>query len=167
MGRILSVFALLIVALNSSTTAHAKELFGRIGLGYNAQFAQTSTTNGAPAISIKYGLNPRTMIEAIGGYYSGTGGTGVAALKFMQTLHSESYANFYFVFGGGLVSTTLKSGVEFLGGFGAEFFIPGVDSIGLTFEGGVDFENVSATSGSLVLKTFGASFLNAGMHFYL
>jgi hypothetical protein len=167
MGRILSVFILLVSVLSTGPTAQSKELFGRIGLGYNAQFAQTSTTNGVPAIGIKYGLNPRTMIEAVGGYYSGTGGTGVAALKVMQTLHSESYANFYFLFGGGLVSVGTTSGVEFLGGFGAEFFIPGVDSIGISFEAGVDFENVTPASGSLVLKTFGASFLNAGMHFYL
>lgn len=163
MQRILSI--LLLVMLGS--TAHSKELFGRIGLGYNAQFAQTSSQNGVPGISIKYGLNPRTMIEAIGGFYSGTGGTGVAALKFMQTMHSESYLNFYFLFGGGLVSNTSKSGVEFLGGFGTEFFIPGVDSVGISFEGGLDFENLTSTSGSLVLKTFGASFINAGMHFYL
>lgn len=167
MGRILSIFILLFAHLFSGSTAHSKELFGRIGLGYNAQFAQTSTSNGVPGISIKYGLNPRTMIEAIGGYYSGTNGTGVAALKFMQTLHSESYANFYFLFGGGLVSAGTVSGVEFLGGFGAEFFIPGVDSIGISFEAGLDFENITSTSGSLVLKTYGASFINAGMHFYL
>src|SRR5471030_2505852 len=98
MRRLISVFFLLITGISSSSTAYSKELFGRIGLGYNAQFAQTSTTNGVPGISLKYGLNPRTMIEAIGGYYSGTGGTGVAALKFEQTMHSESYLNFYFLF---------------------------------------------------------------------
>jgi hypothetical protein len=171
MGRIMSVkpygLVSILLFLIMSSTAHSKELFGRIGLGYNAQFAQTSATNGAPGISIKYGLNPRTMIEAIAGYYSGTGGTGVAALKFMQTLHSESYINFYFLVGGGLVSANLKSGVEVLGGFGTEFFIPGVDSVGISFEGGLDLENISQTNGSMVLKTFGASFLNAGMHFYL
>ena len=171
MGRILSVFLLLIggliTAATTSSTAHSKELFGRIGLGYNAQFAQTYNTNGVPGISIKYGLNPRTMLEAIGGFYSGTGGTGVAALKFMQTMHSESYINFYFLVGGGLVSAATKSGVEFLGGLGTEFFIPGVDSVGISFECGLDFESLTSPSGSLVLKTFGASFINAGMHFYL
>ena len=156
------VFLVLIL----SNTAHSKELFGRIGLGYNAQFAQTSTTNGVPAISFKYGMNPRTMIEGIGGFYSGTGGTGVAALKIMQTLHSESYINFYFLFGGGFVSALSKSGTEFLGGLGTEFFIPGVDSVGISFEAGLAFENLTAASGSFVLETFGASFLNAGMHFY-
>ena len=166
MGRIFSVLFLMMAIFTAGSTAHSKELFGRFGLGYNAQFAQTSTTNGVPAVSIKYGLNPRTMIEAIGGYYSGTNGTGVAALKFMQTMHSESYVNFYFLFGGGLVSAATKSGVEFLGGFGTEFFIPGVDSVGISFEAGLDFENLSSPSSSLVLKTFGASFLNAGMHFY-
>lgn len=167
MRRIFLVLTLAFACFSLQSTAHSKELFGRIGLGYNAQFAQMNAINTAPGLSIKYGLNPRTMIEAIGGYYSGTGGSGVAALKFMQTLHSESYMNFYFVFGGGLVSVPTKSGVEFLGGFGTEFFIPGVDSVGITFEAGLDFENVTSSSGSLILKTFGASFINAGMHFYL
>ena len=166
MGRILSILLLVITSFTHSSTAQSKELFGRIGLGYNAQFAQTSTSNGVPGISIKYGLNPRTMIEAVGGFYSGTGGTGVAALKFMQTIHAENYINFYFLFGGGLVSAASKSGVELLAGFGTEFFIPGVDSVGISFEGGLDAESLSSASGSMVLKTFGASFLNAGMHFY-
>lgn len=162
MQRIFTV--LLLVFLSS--TAHSKELFGRIGLGYNAQFGQASVTNSVPGISMKYGINPHTMIEIIGGFYSGSGGTGVAALKFMQTMHSESYVNFYYLFGGGFVSAAARSGTEWLGGFGAEFFIPGMDSVGISFEAGLDFENVSSASGTMILKTFGASFLNAGMHFY-
>lgn len=156
----------LLLALTLISNVQAKELFGRIGLGYNAQFAQTANTSGIPAISLKYGFNPRTMAELIGGYYSGSNGYGVAALKFMQTMHSESYLNFYFLFGGGVVSSASRSGVEFLGGFGTEFFIPGVDNVGISFEAGLDFENLSSANQTLTLKTFGASFLNAGMHFY-
>ena len=146
--------------------AQSKELFGRIGLGYNAQFAQSSTSGGTAGVSLKYGLNPRTMLELVGGFSGGSSGSGVAALKLMQTMHSESYVNFYFLVGGGYVSIATTSGIVFLGGFGTEFFIPGVDSVGISFEGGLDFNNFSSASGSLVLKTFGASFLNAGMHFY-
>jgi hypothetical protein len=152
--------------LLSAATAQAKELYGRTGLGYNAQFSQTTATNGVAAISLKYGIAPRTMIEIIAGFYSGNDGSGVAALKFMRTIHSESYANFYFLLGAGLVSANHRSGQEFLGGLGTEFFIPGVDSVGISFEAGLSAENLTAASETFVLKTFGVSFLNAGMHFY-
>jgi hypothetical protein len=157
---------LVLLLVFSTPIAESRELFGRIGLGYNAQFAQSSTSSTTPGISLKYGFNPRTMLEVIGAYYSGSNGTGVAALKIMQTMHSESYLNFYFLFGGGLVSRASVSGTEFLGGFGTEFFIPGIESVGISFEAGLDFENVSSSDNTFVLKTFGASFLNAGMHFY-
>ena len=144
--------------------AVAKDLTGRTGLGYNAQFSQTGQTNGVPAISIKYGFAPKSMVELIAGFYSGGEGTSVAALKYMRTIHSESFTNFYFLMGGGLLSANHKNGNEFLAGLGAEFFIPGVDSVGLSFETGVSAENI--TSASYILKTFGVSFIHAGMHFY-
>jgi hypothetical protein len=144
----------------------AKELFGRVGVGYNAQFANSSLVNGTPGVSIKYGIAPRSMIEVIAGFYSGSGGSGVFAAKYMQTVHSESYANFYFLGGAGYVIANQRKGAEFLGGLGTEFFIPGVDHVGISFEAGMSAETLSSASGSLVLKTFGVSFLNAGMHFY-
>jgi hypothetical protein len=146
--------------------AESRELFGRTGLGYNAQFGQIGTSTGSPGISFKYGFNPKTVLQVIGGFYSGSGGNSVAALKILQTVHSESYVNFYFLVGGGLVSSASTSGTEFMGGIGSEFFIPGIESVGISFEAGVDLENHSSTSGSFILKSFGASFLNAGMHFY-
>jgi hypothetical protein len=163
-SRSRSLAAILFSFLMLSANASAKELYGRVGLGYNAQFANTTEKNGVPAISIKYGIAPRSAIEIVAGFYSGPDGSGVAALKYMQTLHAESYANFYFLLGGGFVSANHKSGSEFLGGLGAEFFIPGVDNVGISFETGADIENL--TSSSFVIKTFGISFINAGMHFY-
>jgi hypothetical protein len=150
----------------STQNAEAKDEFGKIGVGYNGQFANTSQTNGVPGISIKYGLTPRAMIEMIGGFYSGADGSDVAGLKYMETIRSESYANFYFLVGGAFVSANRRSGSEFIGGLGAEFFIPGVDRVGISFETGLSAENLTAESGSFVLKTFGVSFINAGMHYY-
>jgi len=144
----------------------AKELFGRFGLGYNAQFANTSQVNGTPGISLKYGLAPRSSLELIAGFYSGNQGTGVFAGKYMQTVHAESYANFYFLVGAGYVYANQRNGVELLGGLGSEFFIPGVDNVGISFEAGMSAESLTSNSGSLALKTFGVSFLNAGMHYY-
>jgi len=149
-----------------SQNSEAKELFGRTGIGYNAEFANTSLTNGVPAVSVKYGIAPRAAVELIAGFYSGNDGSGVFGLKFMPTLHSDPYANFYFLVGIGFVSAEHRNGTEFLTGFGAEFFIPGVDQVGISFETGMSAENLSAASGSFVLKTFGMSFINAGMHYY-
>ena len=156
----------LLVATCASVSTEAKELLGRVGLGYNAQFANTSMVNGSPGVSMKYGIAPRAAIEVIAGFYSGKNGTGVAALKYMQTIHPESYANFYFLTGGGYVYAQGRNGVELLGGLGSEFFIPGVDNVGISFEAGMSAESLSSSSGSFVLKTFGVSFLNAGMHYY-
>ena len=147
-------------------SSEAKEQLGRLGFGYNAQFANTNQFNGVPALSVKYGLALRTMLEFVGGFYSGSDGSGVYGLKFMHTLRGESYANFYFLLGLGLVSANQKNGTQFLGGLGTEFFIPGVDSVGISFESGVTAENLTAASGSYVLKTFGVSFIHAGMHYY-
>lgn len=158
-----SVLAYLLVF---SPAVSAKELFGRVGLGYNAQFASTDLTNGAPAISLKYGFALKSAVEVIAGFYSGSNGSGVAALKYFRTLKAESYGNFYFLVGAGKVSANSRSGTEFLGGFGAEFFIPGVDNVGISFETGMAAEDISQASGSYVLKTFGASFIQAGMHYY-
>lgn len=161
--------AILLFSVSFPGTSGAKELFGKMGLGYNSQFAITSQTNGVPGISLKYGLAPRDALELIAGFYSGSGGTGVFAGKFMHTLLPESYANFYFLAGAGYVYTAgtgLRTGLEILGGLGAEFFIPGVDSVGISFETGMSAESLTSSSGSLVLKTFGVSFLNAGMHYY-
>jgi hypothetical protein len=166
MSRFFSKFpiGLLGLLLGFTPSVEAKELVGRMGLGYNAQFSSTQLTNGAPAISIKYGMAPRSMVEVVGGFYSGSNGSGVAALKYMYTLHPESYANFYFLLGGGFVSANARSGTEWISGLGAEFFIPGVDSVGISFEAGMSLENI--TSSSFVVKTFGVSFVQAGMHFY-
>ena len=158
--------ATLLLLLFSAVPAEAKELLGRVGLGYNAQFANTSMTNGAPGVSMKYGIAPRAAVELVAGFYSGSGGSGVAAAKYMQTIRPESYANFYFLCGGGYVYASGRNGVELLGGLGSEFFIPGVDNVGISFEAGMSAETLTSSSGSFVLKTFGVSFLNAGMHYY-
>jgi hypothetical protein len=166
LGFYLLAFSFMLGFILSAPASEAKDLFGRMGLGYNAQFANTSQTNGVPALSLKYGLTPHAMLEVVAGFYSGNDGSGVFALKYMQNLRSLSYANFYFLAGAGLVSADHRSGDEFLGGFGCEFFIPGVDAVGISFEAGLSAEDLSSASGSYVLKTFGVSFINAGMHYY-
>lgn len=152
--------------LCTGEVGQARELLGRAGLGYNAQFSNADRNGHTPAMSLKYAFAPRSALEVVAGFYSGTAGDGVVALKYCRTIRSENYVNFYFPLGLGYLTSRGTSGIEILGGLGAEFFIPGVDSVGMSFEAGLSGETISSGTGSFVLKTFGASFLNAGMHYY-
>jgi hypothetical protein len=143
--------------------ASARDLQGRLGLGYNSEFANATAANGVPGVSIKYGFTRDIATEVIVGVATTNPGNSVTALKFFKNLFYETNLNFYFMLGGGILSASNNSGAEFIGGFGAEFFIPGIESLGFSMETGASFDNLG---GSFVLKTLGVSFLNAGMHFY-
>lgn len=144
-------------------TAHARDLEGRLGLGYNDEWANQSTTNGVPAVSLKYNMSRDIGFEAVLGVNTGNPSNSVAGLKFLRNLFYETNLNFYFTAGGGIVTANNKTGAEILSGFGAEAFIPGIESLGFSMEAGATLDNLS---GNFVLKTLGVSFLNAGIHFY-
>lgn len=151
------------IAISYSIGAEARDLQGRLGLGYNAEFANFYAPGGVPAVSVKYGLTRDLGIEGVVGISTISPSNSVTALKFFKNIFYETNLNFYFFLGGGIVSAASVSGAEFLSGFGAEFFIPGIESLGLAMELGGSFDNLS---GSFALKTLGVSFLNAGIHFY-
>lgn len=157
LGALLSVAALL------PTHAWSRDLQGRLGLGYNAEFANFQTIGGVPGISLKYGFTRDLAIELVGGVSTASPTNSVAAVKFFKNIFYETNLNFYATLGGGFVSGGGFSGMELLGGFGAEAFIPGIESLGFSMELGGSFNNLS---GSYGLKTLGVSFLNAGIHFY-
>ncbi len=156
------VFLLLICSL-VSTSAWARDLHGRLGLGYNSEFANSTSMGRVPGISLKYGLTKDIAFEAVAGIATTSPTNSVTGLKFFKNLFFETNLNFYFMLGAGLLNANSKSGTEFLGGFGAEFFIPGVDSLGLSVETGGELDNLT---GSYVIRTLGVSFLDAGIHFY-
>ncbi|MBY0472651.1 hypothetical protein K2X30_15910 [bacterium] len=141
----------------------AKDLQGRFGLGYNNEFSSSSAENGVPAISFKYHFTKDIGMEGVIGASTASPSNSVFGVKFFKNLFYETNLNFYFMLGGGLLNASNRSGAEFLVGFGAEFFIPGLESLGFSVETGGSFGNLS---GRFVLQTLGASFLNAGMHFY-
>ena len=136
---------------------------GRLGLGYNNQFSNTKMANGTPGLSLKYGLTRVIAIQGILGVSSSAPKNSTTAFKLFKSVHMETSLNFYFMVGGGLISAATLSGAEFLLGFGVEFFIPGLESLGFSFETGVSFSNIT---GSFAVKTIGASIIDAGVHFY-
>lgn len=161
-----SLLALPLVAglpLLSPSLSQARDLQGRLGLGYNSEFSNFSATGAAPGVSVKYGLTRDIAVEGVFGIYTASPTNSISAIKFFKNVFYETNLNFYFTLGGGMISAERKSAGEFIGAFGAEFFIPGIESLGFSMESGASFNNVS---GSFALKTLGVSFLNAGMHFY-
>lgn len=163
MRKNFSLLTLLAILAVVSPRVEAKELQGRLGLGYNGQFSSSSATNGVPAISMKYGLTRDLHSAFVFGTNTSAPTNTVAALKFFKNIFFETNLNFYFLVAAGYVSAAGNSGVEFLTGFGAEFFIPGLESLGFSTETGVAF---GSATGSFALRSMGVSFLQAGIHFY-
>lgn len=157
------------IFLTHSPQASARELEGRVGIGYNSEFANAypaSTTAGGfrfPGISVKYGLTRDIAVAAIAGLATTSPSNMVVAMKVFKNIFYENHLNFYFTAGAGILSVNNSSGIEVLGAVGVEFFIPGVESLGLSVETGATFDNAS---GSFAIKTLGVSFLDAGIHFY-
>ena len=143
--------------------AEARDLQGRLGLGYNSEFANQTGSNAVPGVSLKYAFTRDLAGALILGVSTTTPSNTVEAVKIFKNLFFETNLNFYFMFGAGLVGADTKTGAEFLGGFGAEFYLPGVESLGFSVETGGTFDNIK---GSFALKTLGVSFLDAGIHFY-
>lgn len=161
-STILAILTLGVVFL-TAPFAEARDLTGRLGLGYNSEFANYSQPNGVPGISLKYGISRDIAIEGVFGVDTASPTNDVVGLKFFKNIFYETNLNFYFMAGGGLVAGNSNTGLELLSGFGVEFFFPGLESLGFAMETGGEIDNLS---GSYNLKTLGVSFLNAGIHFY-
>jgi hypothetical protein len=145
------------------TLAHARDMQGRLGLGYNSEFANSTGLNRVPGVSIKYALTRDIAAEVVVGISTASPTNTVSGIKLFKNIFFETNLNFYGFLGGAAISADSRTGAQFLGGFGAEFFIPGIESLGFAVETGGSFDNVS---GSFALKTLGVSFLDAGIHFY-
>lgn len=164
MNRIKGLILFAVVLSFFSGAAQARDLQGRLGLGYNAQFANyRESGNTVAAIAAKYAVTKDIAFEGVVGAATTSPGNSVIGLKIFKNLFFENNLNFYMMFAGGLVTAHGNSGVDLQSGFGTEFFIPGLESVGISFEVGGELENLS---GSMVFRTMGASFLNAGMRFY-
>lgn len=156
--RIGLVFTLLLL----SFSAHAKDLSGRLGVGFTNEFANSTWQRPVPAISAKYGASKDLHVLGAVGFNTADPAAFTLGGKIFKNIFYETNLNFYAA--AGLAYLKLQdSGIEALGLLGAEFFIPGLDSLGFLFEGGVSATNIT---GEFALKTVGFTFLQAGMHFY-
>jgi hypothetical protein len=142
--------------------ALAKDLSGRLGLGFTNEFSNSTAQRQVPIISIKYGATKDIHLLAGFGFDSLSPSEYTVAGKIFKNIFYETNLNFYAALGAAYEKAA-QSGIEMLGLLGCEFFIPGVDSLGFLFETGASANNVT---GTFEIKTVGFTFINAGMHFY-
>ena len=149
-------FSILLLLLMTQIS-HARDMSGRLGLGFVNQFS-----SGAPSLALKYGLTKDMAVQGSAGFDTSLPTAANFGGKVFKNLFYESNMNFYAAFGLAYVKAQ-STGVEILSLVGAEFFIPGIESLGLSFETGISVCNVTGTFG---VKTVGFSFWQAGTHFY-
>lgn len=154
-----------LLPLLAAAPAQARDLQGRLGLGFNDQFANSRVagSTSVPAVALKYAFTKDLALETALGFSTATPTNSVIGFKLFKNIFFETNLNFYAMGGLGLVRASGHSGTDFIAGFGSEFFIPGLESVGFSFEMGAAMTNIT---GSTALSTFGATFLDAGMRFY-
>lgn len=154
---LLSLFFLFPILLNAAPN------LGHLGVGYSNQLV-----NEIPSFSLKYQSSPTVSFGGLFNFSTAdNGGWGVGA-KFYRNIFSEPNLLFYGAFLLGFASRDLPNNQDLSGmqgdlTLGSEFFIPGIQSIGLSFEAGVSFNTLD----NFIIQTSGSSFVTAEVHFYL
>lgn len=161
------IIALALVLLSSQ--AFAKDLTHRLGVGYADQMAVE-----VPSLSAKYWFDADFGMSADLGIKTGDSVSAFGIMvKAYKVIFPEENLNFYMGGGAGLISQKVSiankgdgkndSGFELMAFVGAEFFLPGLESLAFSFEAGVGVVSIRSDS---EFRTIGHSPLNAGMIFY-
>ncbi len=170
MGKLLALTLIL-----CSGMVHAKDLPSRLGIGYSNQFG---LNRDLPSIAMRYYPNSDYgLMGALGVDTERNNSRFGFMAKIIKIVFREDNLNFYTGAAAGLISQETptydstgaevsgrnNSGFELAGLVGAEFFLPGLENLGLSFEAGV---GVTSISNQVRFRTIGDSPLRAGMTFY-
>lgn len=153
---------ILLLFISFGSLAQAKDLTSRLGVGI-----KNDNSFNLPSLATVYYPSPDLAV---------TGGLGIdtasGASEFgfdvgvRRLIFREEHMNFYF---GGQVAIvnqeangTKNSGFELNGIFGAEFFLPGLESLAFTFEGGLGVSSLNSTR----FRTIADDPFHAGIVFY-
>jgi len=168
MKKLLVTALLALPLLTASLTAQAKDLHHRLGIGYADQ-----TGVNVPSLRAKYFMSSDFAVSADLGIKTGDRNSAFGLMvKAYKTIFPEDNLNFYFGGGAGLVSQKKpspegdgknNSGFSLMAFAGVEFFIPGIDSVGITFETGVGIVSIRSDTS---FRTIADSPVTGGMVFY-
>jgi len=156
--------AILPLILMLSTSAFAKDLSQRLGVGYSNQWG---ISQDMPSIAVRYFPNQQYGIQGSLGVdtQKDSNRFGLSG-KFIKIVFREDNMNFYVAANAGVVSQqqgSTSTGIDAAGTFGGEFFLPGLESLGFSFEAGVGITSIAS---GVRFRTIGDSPLRAGMFFY-
>jgi hypothetical protein len=151
--------------LLSPQIAWGKDLTNRLGIGYKSQFAPDMNV---PSIAVQYYPGADIGVSGSIGVDTLSNNSRFGAMaKLYRIIFQEDNMNFYMGAGAGLLSNqvdgTTSSGFELMAYGGAEFFLPGLENLGFSFEAGTA---IDSTGNGTRFRTFGDSPLRAGMIFY-
>ena len=145
-----------------SASAHAKDLRGRFGAGFNQQFGHVS------AFSVRYAL-PTTshavniQLEGNFGLDTATETEGRSVFSGGRLLYgfvAEDNMTLFAAGGIGILTESEANTVRIQPAMGADFFLFGLDNLGFTVEWGLNLD----TGGSPGLET--AAAMGAGVHYW-
>ncbi len=159
------VAAVLFVAIFFVRTdvASAKDLSNRLGIGFKNQ-----SSVDLPSMAVQYWPGSELGLSvSLGLDTEPTKSKFSGMAKIYRVIFPEDNLNFYLGAGAGVLSLEEvgknQSGFELMGFAGCEFFLPGLENVGWSFELGTAITSIS--SGTR-FRTFGDSPLRAGAIFY-
>lgn len=165
------LFSVFCLSLMGGGSAEAKDLSSRLGIGYTNQFSLD-----IPGIAVQYYPNKKLGLSTILGIDTKKNASKFGLMvKMYRIIFTEDQMNFYTGAGGSLISREApkpgassvmenRNGFELNAYVGGEFFLPGLSSLGFSFEAGV---GIISTANQVRFKTFGDHPLKAGIIFYL
>ncbi len=152
------IFALIFLAFCHS--AHSTNLMGRMGIGLTNQLV-----NDMPALSTKVQSSRTFSWGALLAVDANSDDTDYGAgLKFYRHLFDEPNLTFFASGMTAILKQGGESGYQVDGTLGAEFHIPGLESIGFMFEAGL---SVNKHHGQRHIQTLGNHIIKSAIHFYL
>jgi hypothetical protein len=156
---------LLSLILFASSIGYAKDLNSRLGVGYSNQFGLDEDL---PSVAMRYYPNSDYGLMAALGVDTEKDNSRFGFMaKIFKIVFKEDNLNFYTGAGAGVISrekaAKTDSGFDLSGFLGAEFFLPGLENLSLSFEAGVGITSVSS---QVRFRTIGDSPLRAGIIFY-
>jgi hypothetical protein len=156
---------LIFTVIFAAGLAHAKDLNSRLGIGYTNNFGLDKDL---PSLAMRYYPNADYGIMGSLGVDTTKDNSrfGFGA-KIVKIIFREDNLNFYTGAGAAIVSQETSgknsSGFDISGVAGAEFFLPGLENLGFSFEAGV---GITSISNQTRFRTIGDSPLRAGIIFY-
>lgn len=163
LSLVLAFLLLTALLVASPSIVHAKDLSSRLGIGFKNQ-----SSSDIPAMAIQYWPGAELGFSAALGLDTQTSNSKFSGMaKIYRVIFPEDNLNFYLGAGAGVLSIETagnnQSGFELMGFAGCEFFLPGLENVGWSFEAGTAITSISAGTR---FRTFGDSPLRAGAIFY-